>query len=392
MFIQSRILKKIDYPLLLTVITIILFSLVIIYSATKPTEVLTIADNVGGVDAFSSVKKQLLFVIIGFVAMAAAIYINYEDLSKYTRALYIINLIILSVVLVAGDSALGAQRWIEIGPFRFQPSEFSKLIIIICFADFLNSRRGKLNTIKDLLPCFAYIGVPLLLILKQPDLGTSLVFVAIMFGMLFAAGARPSLLLGLSLGGLSIACLWIWAHLWLAAHTGFNLWIPLKEYQLKRLIIFLNPWQDWHGDGYHIIQSQIAIGQGGFLGRGLFQGSQTHGKFLPIQETDFIFSVVGEELGFVGAVFLLLLFFILIYRCIFIAVNAKDYFGYLIVAGVVSMLTFHILVNVGMTTGIMPVTGIPLPMFSYGGSNMLTNLIALGLVLNINMRRQRIVF
>lgn len=392
MFIPSRILKKVDYTLLLTVITIILFSLVVIYSATKPTEVLTITDSAGGVDAFADVRRQIIFIIAGFVAMAAAIYIHYEDLAKYSKALYVINLIILGAVLLAGDSALGAQRWIEIGPFRFQPSEFSKLIIIICFADFLNSRRGKLNSLKDLLPCFAFIAVPLILILRQPDLGTSLVFIAIMFGMLFAAGARPSLLLGLLLGGLSITCLWIWAHLWLAANTGFDLWIPLKDYQLQRLIIFLNPWQDWHGDGYHIIQSQIAIGQGGLWGRGLFQGSQTHGNFLPIQETDFIFSVVGEELGFAGAVFLLLLFYILIYRCIFIAANAKDNFGYLIVAGVVSMLTFHILVNVGMTIGIMPVTGIPLPMFSYGGSNMLTNLIALGLVLNINMRRQKIVF
>ncbi|HBC91415.1 MAG TPA: rod shape-determining protein RodA, partial [Pelotomaculum sp.] len=144
--------------------------------------------------------------------------------------------------------------------------------------------------------------------------------------------------------------------------------------------------------GYHIIQSQIAIGQGGLFGRGLFNGSQTHGNFLPIQETDFIFSVVGEELGFVGAVCLLFLFFVLIYRCIFIAINAKDNFGFLLAVGVVSMLTFHVLVNVGMTAGIMPVTGIPLPMFSYGGSNMITNLAALGILLNINMRRQKIVF
>jgi rod shape determining protein RodA len=228
--------------------------------------------------------------------------------------------------------------------------------------------------------------------MKQPDLGTSLVFLAIMFGMLFAAGARPSLLIGLIVGGLALASIWIWAHFWFEAHSSFNLWIPLKDYQLKRLIIFLNPWQDWHGDGYHIIQSQIAIGQGGLLGRGLFQGSQTHGDFLPIQETDFIFSVVGEELGFAGAMVLLFLFFVLIYRSIYIAINAKDNFGFLLSAGVVSMLTFHVLVNIGMTTGIMPVTGIHLPMFSYGGSNMLTNLAALGLLLNINMRRQKIVF
>lgn len=393
MFTHSRLLKKVDYTLLLTVITIILFSLVIIYSATKPAEVLPLAEGVStSGDAFASVKKQILNIMFGIVAMAIMLYIHYEDMAKHTKALYIINLIMLGAVLFAGDSALGAQRWIELGPFRFQPSEFSKLIIIICFAAFLNSRQGRLNSFKDLLPCFAFIGVPLLFILKQPDLGTSLVFMAIMFGMLFAAGARPSLLIGLLLGGLSLAILWIWAHFWFEAHSGFNLWIPLKEYQLNRLIIFINPWQDWHGDGYHIIQSQIAVGQGGLFGRGLFNGSQTHGNFLPIQETDFIFSVVGEELGFVGAIGLLFLFFVLIYRSIYIAINANDNFGFLLATGVVSMLTFHVLVNVGMTTGIMPVTGIPLPMFSYGGSNMVTNLAALGLLLNINMRRQKIVF
>ncbi|MDD4237611.1 MAG: rod shape-determining protein RodA [Desulfotomaculaceae bacterium] len=392
-FTQSRLFKKVDYTLLLTVATIILFSLVIIYSATKPTDVLPVAEGVSNSgDAFASVKKQIINICLGFVAMAMALYIHYEDLAKHTKALYILNLIMLGAVLFVGDSALGAQRWIEIGPFRFQPSEFSKLIIIICFAAFLDSRQGRLNRFRDLLPCFAFIGVPLLFILKQPDLGTSLVFMAIMFGMLFVAGARPSLLIGLLLGGLALACLWIGAHFWFEAHSNYNLWIPLKDYQLKRLIIFINPWQDWHGDGYHIIQSQIAIGQGGLFGRGLFNGSQTHGNFLPIQETDFIFSVVGEELGFAGAILLLFLFFVLIYRCIHIAINARDNFGFLLSAGVVSMLTFHVLVNVGMTSGIMPVTGIPLPMFSYGGSNMVTNLAALGLLLNINMRRQQIVF
>jgi rod shape determining protein RodA len=227
---------------------------------------------------------------------------------------------------------------------------------------------------------------------KQPDLGTSLVFLAIMFGMLFAAGARPLLLISLITGGLGAASLWIWGHFWLLANRGFNLWIPLKDYQLERLLIFIDPWKDPLGDGYHVIQSQIAIGQGGLFGRGLFQGSQTHGNFLPIQETDFIFSVVGEEFGFVGAIFLLALFFTLIYRCTYIAVNAKDDFGYLLTVGVISMITFHVLVNIGMTTGVMPVTGIPLPMFSYGGSNMITNLAAIGMVLNINMRRQKILF
>ncbi len=381
MFKQSRLLKKLDHTLLAVVALIIIFSLVTIYSATKDDAVLK-----------NDFVKQILNIVLGLIAMIIVLNINYEDLAKYMKPLYVINLVLLGAVIFMGDSALGAQRWIEIGPFRFQPSEFSKLIIIICFAVFLSSRQGKLNKFKDLIPCFAFIGVPVLLILKQPDLGTSLVFMAIMFGMLFAAGARPWLLVCLIAGSLAFVSLWIWAHFWFQANYAYDLWIPLKDYQLKRLTIFINPWVDWHGDGYHVIQSQIAIGQGGLLGRGLFQGSQTHGDFLPIQDTDFIFSVVGEEMGFIGAVGLLLLFFILIYRCIYIAVNAKDNFGFLLSTGVISMITFHVLINVGMTTGIMPVTGIPLPMFSYGGSNMITNLAALGLLLNINTKKQNILF
>lgn len=382
-----------DYTVLATVVIIIVYSLIVIYSATKPAEVLPMAGVVGSSeDHFELIKRQVLNVVMGFLAMAVMIYIHYENLSKHINNLYILNLIMLGVVLFKGHSALGATRWIAIGPFNFQPSEFAKLIIIICFAAFLVPRVGKLNRLRDLIPCFAFIALPLAFILKQPDLGTALVFLAIMFGMLFAAGARPLILISLIAGGLGSACLWIWAHFWLLANRGFNLWMPLKDYQLKRLIIFINPWKDPLGDGYHVIQSQIAIGQGGLFGRGLFQGSQTHGDFLPIQETDFIFSVVGEELGFLGAMLLLLLFFVLIYRCIYIAVNAKDNFGFLLSAGVISMIAFHVLVNIGMTTGVMPVTGIPLPMFSYGGSNMITNLAAIGMILNINMRRQNILF
>ncbi|MDI9447991.1 MAG: rod shape-determining protein RodA [Bacillota bacterium] len=393
MFMQSRMLKKIDYNILFTVIIIISYSLIVIHSATKPVELLSVADSqVVNQDPLGVVKKQVLNILLGFIAMAVLLYQHYENLSKHVKLLYVLNLIMLASVLFMGHSALGATRWIEIGSFRFQPSEFAKLIIIICFAAFLVPRVGKLNRLRDLVPCFAFFALPLGLILKQPDLGTSLVFLAIMFGMLFATGARPLLLISLIAGGLGSVSLWIWAHFWLLANRGFNLWIPLKDYQLERLLIFIDPWKDPLGDGYHVIQSQIAIGQGGLFGRGLFQGSQTHGNFLPIQETDFIFSVVGEEFGFVGAVFLLALFFILIYRCIYIAVNAKDDFGYLLTVGVVSMITFHVLVNVGMTTGVMPVTGIPLPMFSYGGSNMITNMAAIGLVLNINMRRQKILF
>ncbi|OPY62626.1 MAG: Rod shape-determining protein RodA [Pelotomaculum sp. PtaU1.Bin065] len=393
MLIQSRLFKKLDYTLLASVAMIILLGLIFIYSATKPTELLPVAGSVAkNADPFSDVKRQMLWVFVGFSVMFTVFYLYYEDLMKHVRFLYVINLIMLVAVIKFGISDLGAQRWIEIGGFNFQPSEFSKLILIICFAAFLSSRKKKLDRLRDLLPSFAFFGVPILLILKQPDLGTALVLLAIMFGMLFVSGANPRLLIIIIVTVLVMLSVWIGAHLWLEANRGVTLWMPLKDYQLNRLIIFLDPWQDPTDAGYNVIQSQIAIGQGGFWGRGLFQGSQTHGDFLPIQETDFIFSVVGEELGFIGALTLLTLYFVVIYRCILITINAKDDFGTLITAGIVSMLTFHVLVNVGMTCGIMPVTGIPLPMFSYGGSSMITNLAALGLLLNINMRRQKILF
>ncbi|MDD2554342.1 MAG: FtsW/RodA/SpoVE family cell cycle protein, partial [Desulfotomaculaceae bacterium] len=243
MFKQSRLLKKLDHTLLAVVALIIIFSLVIIFSATKDDIALS-----------SNFTKQIINVAVGMVAMIVMFSINYEDLAKHMKHLYILNLILLGAVIFMGDSALGAQRWIEIGPFRFQPSEFSKLFIIICFAAFLNSRQGRLSKFRDLIPCFAFIGVPLLLVLKQPDLGTSLVFMAIMFGMLFAAGARPWLLLGLIVGSLGFVSLWIWAHFWLEANSAYHLWIPLKDYQLTRLTIFLNPWADPLDGGYHVIQ------------------------------------------------------------------------------------------------------------------------------------------
>jgi len=393
MFRQNRLFKKLDHTLLIAVGLIIVYGLVVIYSATKPVELMSVAGAAEQArDPFDLIKRQVVWILLGLGAMAAMLYFQYEDLGKYMKVLYAVNLVILAAVLFAGSSRMGAQRWIEIGPLTFQPSEFAKLIIIICFAVFLTSREGKLDRLRDLLPCFAFIGAPMLLILKQPDLGTSLVFMAIMFGMLLAAGARPALLAGLFTGGIALVSLWIWAHFWFEAHSAFDLWIPFKDYQLKRLIVFINPWKEWYGDGYHVVQSEIAIGQGGFWGRGLFQGSQTHGDFLPIQDSDFIFSVVGEELGFIGAVTLLALFFVLIYRAVHIAAQARDTLGVLLAAGVISMLSFHVVVNVGMTTGIMPVTGIPLPMFSYGGSSMITNLAAIGLLLNINMRKQRILF
>ena len=249
--------------------------------------------------------------------------------------------------------------------------------MIISLANLLDKKAGRLNSFKDIIPIFIYVGIPFLLVLKQPDLGTSLVFLAILFGMLFIAGIRMKLLATIVGAGIMVAPL---------------LWHFLKDYQKKRLTVFLDPNVDPLGSGYHIIQSKIAIGSGMLFGKGLFGGTQSQLNFLPENHTDFIFAVIGEELGFIGAVIILLLYFLLLYRGVKVAGAARDSFGMLLATGITSMLTFHVLVNVGMTAGIMPVTGIPLPLMSYGVSSLTTNLVSIGILLNIYMRRQKILF
>lgn len=389
----TRILRRLDYTLLLVVLLIISASIVTIASATHITSPVHLGQEGGNflglnVDAMGTVIKQGMWVALGLIAMLVIIFLNYEDWPQYTKLLYGVNIIMLVAVLIAGKTALGAQRWIAIGPFVFQPSEFAKLIVIVTFANFLAKREGRLNKLKDLIPAFAFIAVPMLLILAQPDLGTALVFVAITFGMLFMAGANWKLLLSLIGGGAAVGVGWLYAYF----KSPEKVWIPLHDYQVDRLTIFLDPYRDPLGDGYHIIQSQIAIGSGGLTGKGIFNGSQNQLNFLPEQHTDFIFSVVGEEMGFIGAVLLLMLFFLVMYRGIKIAAVAKDTYGMLLASGVVTMLAFHVLVNVGMTVGIMPVTGLPLPFFSYGGSSMLTNMMAIGILQNVYARRKKLVF
>lgn len=379
MFIDKKLLRNFDYTLLITVLIIIVFGIIILSSATHIT-------SGKGDDPYSYVKRQALWVFIGLVAISIVLRVNYQTLSGYTKFLYVLNIILLLLVPIIGKESHGAKLWIPIGPFLLQPGEFAKLFIIITFADFLNKRQGKLNRFVNLIPCFFHVGIPMLLIMAQPDLGTSLVFVGILFGMLFVGGARPLHLIAVILVGALLVGVVLFGQLQLGWEK------PLKPYQLKRLTIFMNPYEDPRESGYHVIQSQVALGSGGLFGKGLYEGSQNQLNFLPEQQTDFIFSVVGEELGFVGASALLLLFFILVYRGVLVAFNAKDMFGTLIATGIVSMVTFHLLVNVGMTAGIMPITGIPLPLFSYGGSAMLTNLTAIGLLLNVNLNREKIMF
>lgn len=367
--LNRRLLRNLDFVTIAVVALLVVISLIIIGSATHI--------NTPSEERYWYVQRQGIFALINVFFIFCMLHFDYKVLGRFANILYGINLVMLLAVMFVGQSALGAQRWIQIGPISLQPSEFSKLIMIVALADMLDKRMGKLNTIRDVIPIFLYVGIPFLLVLKQPDLGTSLVFLAILFGMIYVAGIRTKLLMGIFGAGAAFMPIF---------------WHFLKDYQKMRLTVFINPNVDPLGSGYHIIQSKIAIGSGMLFGKGLFAGTQSQLNFLPENHTDFIFAVIGEELGFVGAVLILMLYFIVLYRGIKIAGVARDNFGTLLATGITSMLTFHVLVNVGMTAGIMPVTGIPLPLMSYGVSALTTNLISIGILLNIYMRRQKIMF
>ena len=363
----KRAIRRIDLILLFATVAIIIYSLVIISSATHV--------NTPSEERFWYVQRQGLFAFIDIIIAVLCMNFDYRGLQQCGKTLYIFNLIMLVAVMLFGHAALGAQRWIQIGFISIQPSEFSKLIMIICLAAILENRIGRLNTPQDLLPVAIYVGIPFLLVLKQPDLGTSLVFIAIFFGMTIACGINWKLFTAIIVAG--VAALPV-------------LWQFLKDYQKMRIMVFLDPNVDPLGSGYHIIQSKIAIGSGMLFGKGLFEGTQSQLNFLPENHTDFIFAVVGEEFGFAGAALLLFLYLLVLWRGMQIARDASDIFGRLLAVGITSMLAFHVLVNVGMTTGIMPVTGIPLPLMSYGISSLTTNILAIAILMNIHLRKQKL--
>lgn len=345
---------------------------------------------------------------------------RYENLIRWKWVVYALTNISLLVVIFIGTTANGAQSWISIGGFNLQPSELAKVGVIITLAGLLEDRTA--STIASVVRALLITGVPWVLIFIQPDLGTSLVFGAITLGMLYWADANPGWLL-LLISPLVSAILfnvflpgwfvwialiiliawrslpWRWYGIFGAATVnlvsgalGQVAWGLLKDYQKDRLVLFLNPNKDPLGGGYHLIQSSIAIGNGGLWGRGLYHGTQTQLSFIPEQHTDFIFSAIGEEFGFVGCICVLFMYWLILLRLVIIAQNAKDNFGSLMAIGVLSMIVFQVLINIGMTIGLAPVTGIPLPWLSYGRSALLTNFIAIGLVESVNNHRHRLRF
>jgi len=373
-----RLLKDTDFTLLIAVVLLLGLGVLIQASATTNMPV--------GGDPWYYTKRHAIYAVIGLVAMFGTMAVDYRSFARWSKFIYAGNLLVLVGVLVAGTSSMGAQRWLFIGGLSLQPSELAKVAIILTLAAQLSRRIDRLQRWIDLALPFLHVGLPALIILIQPDLGTSLVFAGILLGMLFIAGARWTHLATIYGSALATVTAWVILHL------KFDVWIPLKSYQLNRLIVFADANIDPLGAGYHIRQALVAIGSGRLFGKGLFSGTQGRLHFLPMQHTDFVFAVVGEGLGFVGAVAIITLFFIIIWRGIRIAAEAKDPFGTLVAAGVVSMLAFHVLVNIGMTVGIMPIAGIPLPFISNGGSAMIANCVAIGLLLGIHFRRRKITF
>lgn len=366
---DPKLLKYIEYPIIIFILLITIISILVISSATHTT--------VAG-ENFYYTKKQIIWFFIGLVVMFIVISIDYHSIANCSNIIYILNILatLLVIIIGIGKQSTGAQRWIPIGPFRLQPSEFAKLALIITLSKYLEKKKP-IKTIKDLLPVVLHVGIPMVIVAKQPDLGTALVLIAIMFGIIFVAGISYKLLGGIiGAGILSIPVLWK----------------LLRGYQKKRILVFLNPYLDPLGAGYQVIQSKIAIGSGRIFGKGLFCGTQNQLDFLPVRHTDFIFAVLGEEWGLVGGLILFLLYFGLIYFTVRVAFKARDLLGTYISIGIASMWAFQVLVNIGMNIGIMPVTGIPLPFMSYGGSSFLMNMMAAGLVINIGMRRQKILF
>lgn len=369
-----RLLRNVDYWLILVTAALILMGLLFIDSA-----------GLGSFGTRSHTYKQAIAVGAGVFALCMILLFDYIEFSRMSVILYILNVAMLALVLMMGKVANTRQGWIELGPFHLQPSEIGKVLFIMTLAHQL-AKAEQMNRWVDMIPPVLHLGPLFALIMLQPDLGSALVFIVVLLAMLYMSGVPGWRLL--LLGGVPFSA----AVAWVVAHLRWGLWIPMGTYQIKRLLVLVNPELEPAGAGYQVLQSKISIGSGGLLGKGIYQGTQSQLGFLPEQHTDFIFAVIGEELGFIGGGLMLLLFLFLLIRIMVVASKSKDRYGMLLCTGVAAMFGFHVLENIGMTMGVMPVTGIPLPFVSYGGSSMLANIMAIALVQNVYMRRQKIMF
>lgn len=355
-------LRQFDWILMAAMGLLLILSIAVIYSTTF--------DQSGGAkDAF----QQLFFVAVGLGLVAIFGVSDYRIFRRAAPTLYVLMIVSLLAVKFMGVTALGATRWINLGFFQFQPSEFAKIVMAIVLAKIFADNQSHLNG-RVLLKSLIYTLIPVMLVATQPDFGTAMVIMATWGGMAIASGIPKRYFVGVIASGAAIIpILWFFVF---------------HDYQKNRVMTFINPANDPLGAGYNVKQAQIAVGSGGLWGQALGQGTQSQLNFLPVQHTDFIFAVLAEELGFIGALFTVVLLGIVALRSLNIAGRAKDFFGYQLAIGIMTIIGIQTLVNVGMNTGIMPVTGIPLPFVSYGGSSILMLLFAIGILQSIGSRRE----
>lgn len=365
---RKRELKNIEWSILIIAIILCIIGLVALFSATQETE-------------HDDFNKQCIWFVVSLVIMVGVMLIDYETLVKMSPIFYGMFIVLLIGVLFTPEIN-GATSWFDIGFFSFQPGEFAKIFVILFLAMAITKiqerGKGEINRPTRLLVLLAILGVPVLLIVKQPDLGTAAAFVVAAALMIITAGIDKRYIIAtVVLVVVSVPII-------------YNFLLP--EHAKSRIDIFLNPESDPRGAGYNIIQSKLAIGAGGLTGMGLLKGNQTQLGFLYPKTTDFIYAVIGEEMGFIVAGAVIILYVVLITKCIYVAKTAKDEAGSLIAIGITGVFLFHVLENIGMVMGLLPITGVPLPFISYGGSSLITNFICIGILLNISSKRQKTIF
>lgn len=362
--IDRRLFTNFDWKILALIVLIIFLGVINIYSASASYKIVGVSYHV----------KQLYWFLIGLALVIFTCSIDYHILEDLSYWFYGALIFFLLLVLMVGKTSMGATRWLHLGFFTIQPSEPMKIVITATFASFFtrNYSQGLLG-LKDIIKPMGILMFPAILIAKQPDLGTAIMVCLVGGSIMLAVGVRWSTILSLLLTAIPVL------------YLAWNFF--LRTYQKSRVLNFINPERDPLRTGYHLIQSKIAVGSGGITGKGFMQGTQSQLRFLPEQHTDFAFSVFAEEWGFIGAIIILTLYFLLILWGMNVAARCNDRFGSLLAVGVTAMLFWHIVINIGMVIGLFPVVGVPLPLFSYGGTSMITSMIGLGLLLNINMRR-----
>jgi rod shape determining protein RodA len=372
---EKKYIRNLDWLLILLLMCLGIFSFI----------------GISGATATANYEwKQVVWYAFGFIILASVLLFDYQAFNNFAYVLYGFGMLLIIGVLFTPLKS-GAHSWYQFGPVDFQPSELMKIFTIIAVARYISKKDEKeepMNNLKAMFPIFLLVGVPLFLILIQPDLGTALVFMGILVSMLIVAGIpmRYFAILGI-VGAIFIGAM----GYTVTFHRAFFLKHIMHEYQWMRIESWLKP-EMYPKEGYQLMQSLTAIGSGQLLGKGINQGTQAKNGWVPVGESDFVFTVIGEELGFIGSSILIFIYFFFIYRMIRIAMEAKDTFGMYVIAGVIGMYVFQIFENIGMTIQLMPITGLPLPFISYGGSSLITNFFVMGIVLSIGMRRKKLMF